>query len=135
MKDIKKSRVGPTSYYPVVAMPPDNALAASGSQQSIVKTSSRNGIPKVRNLQAQRRMQTIPNLKWLRIFPYVVDESKTMAEMTPEEIDVFLARVCNDCYWVHHLRHQRSHSRAAEEALPGCWISSSTTGATAGRGA
>ena len=59
----------------------------------------------------------------------MVDASKTMDEMTPEEIDVFLARVYNDCYWVHHLRHQRSHSRAAEEALPGCCIASSTTGA------
>ena len=37
VKDIKKSRAGPTSYYPVVAMPPDNASAASGSQQSTAK--------------------------------------------------------------------------------------------------
>ncbi|CAL1165571.1 unnamed protein product, partial [Cladocopium goreaui] len=36
VKEIKKSRVGP-SYYPVVAMPPDGASSASGSQQTNVK--------------------------------------------------------------------------------------------------
>ena len=36
VKEIKKARAGPSTCYPVVAMPPDSA-SASGSQQPMVK--------------------------------------------------------------------------------------------------
>ena len=43
VKEIKKTRAGPSTYYPVVAMPPDST-SASGSQQTTVSMTARTSL-------------------------------------------------------------------------------------------
>ena len=81
-------------------MPPDNASAASGSQQSTVKPfkSDRKDQFKKRDSRNQKPPNRKEDANYTQSelvthFSYVVDESKTMDEMTPEEIDVFLALI------------------------------------------
>ena len=100
VKEIKKSRVGP-SYYPVVAMPPDGASSASGSQQTNVKPfrNDRKEQPKKKGENrgykpsSRKEDANFTETEVVTQFTYMVTDTLSAVEMDSKTMDVFLASI------------------------------------------
>lgn len=99
VKELKKSRVGP-SYYPVVAMPPDGASSTTGSQtnvkpfrsdrkdQSKKKGDGRGSKPVSRKEDANFAQSEV-----VTQFNYMVTETVSAVDMNSSSMDMFLASI------------------------------------------
>ena len=98
VREIKKSRVGPSSYYPVVAVPPDSGSAPSGSQApKPFKSDRREPFKKKEQKPSKpggRREEA--NFTQTEVvashFSYMVNENSDSSP-TADEVDVFLASI------------------------------------------
>ena len=100
VKEIKKARAGPSSYYPVVAMPPDN-VSASGSQQPTVKPfkydhkDSNKKKGDGRGSKPPRKEEAnLTQSEFVENFSYMVEECHAISmDSQLNELDIYLASI------------------------------------------
>ena len=97
VKEIKKSRMGPSSYYPVVAMPPDQAASGSqGSQPIQPKTFKYDRKDSMRKKNDQKPHKTNPKREDANLAESVVTAQFTymVSESSPGDVnEIFLASI------------------------------------------